>query len=55
VSPSNPERFSSTVDYGYDDNGRLTSVTHSGGGSASYTYDDDGRLLTESLSEALRV
>ena len=40
----------STVDYGYDGNDRLTSVTHSAGGTASYSYDADGRLGSETLS-----
>lgn len=41
-----------TVNYGYDQAGRLTSVTYPNGSSATYTYDASGNLLRKVIAGA---
>jgi YD repeat-containing protein len=36
--------------YAYDAQGRLVSVTYSGGGSVTYTYDDTGNRAVQTKS-----
>ena len=44
--------FADTVNYSYDDAGRLIKVDYSNGQSISYTYDKAGNLLSRQVTSA---
>ena len=42
--------YADTVNYTYDDAGRLTSVTYSSGAVITYTYDPAGNLTSRTVT-----
>jgi len=44
--------FADTVNYSYDDAGRLIKVDYGNGQSISYTYDKAGNLLSRQVASA---
>ena len=42
--------FADTVNYSYDDSGRLIKVDYSNGQSIRYTYDKAGNLLSRQVA-----
>ena len=41
--------FAGTINYAYDNNGRLTGADYGAGKSIAYTYDSNGNLLTRKV------
>jgi len=44
--------FADTVNYKYDDAGRLTSVAYADGTVIAYSYDNAGNLLSRNVTRA---